>query len=204
MKNNTTDTEQNQPKKDKEEIFGRCLILKPWLDWEYNVHSDEAQIARQGRAMTYPFSFKINKKNQTARFSSTSELPYYDTTLNSCDCFDFQERKLPCKHIYRLAVELNIIDIIKRKGGGYDADKINEIKNSNDIDSDPEQVKRQKSGMEAKCKPAQINYETKTAIFAGSGKEPYTTTIDTCTCRDFFVRRLPCKHIYRLRYELNK
>ena len=186
-----------------EEIFGRCRIIKSWLDWEYRVHCDEAQIARQGRAMTYPFSFKVNKKNNTARFSSTSELPYYDTTLSSCDCFDFQERNLPCKHIYRLAVELNVIEIIKRQGGGYDVEKLNEIKSLDDIDSDPEQVKRQKSGMEAKCKPVEINRETKTAIFSGSGKEPYTTTIDTCTCRDYFIRRLPCKHIYRLRHELN-
>lgn len=154
--------------------------------------------------MTYPFSFEINEETQTARFSSTSELPYYDTSLKTCNCGDFQYRKLPCKHIYRLAVELGIIEIIKRKPGGYDKAKLSEIKASADIDSDPEQVKRQKSAMSAKCTPVDINYEDGTGVFAGSGKVPYQTTIDSCTCRDFFVRRLPCKHIYRLRHELGK
>jgi len=153
--------------------------------------------------MTYPFNFQVDAKNNSARFSSTSNLPYYDTTLTACDCFDFQERQLPCKHIYRLAVELGLIEIIKRSGGGYDAEKLSEIKTSDDIDLDPEQIKRQKSGMEAKCKPTEINYENKTGIFSGSGKKPYETTTNSCTCRDYFVRRLPCKHIYRLRYELN-
>lgn len=30
----------------------------------------------------------------------------YNTTLDSCTCVDFVRRKLPCKHIYRLAIEL--------------------------------------------------------------------------------------------------
>ena len=95
-------------------LFGRCRIIKQWNDWEQEIHANEAQIARQGRAMTYPFSFEIDSISNTARFSSTSVLPHYDTTLSSCTCFDFQERILPCKHIYRLADELGVIEIIKR------------------------------------------------------------------------------------------
>lgn len=130
-------------KTNHEKVFGRCNVLKPWLNWEYGIHTDDAQISRQSRAMTYPFNFQIDEENQIARFSSTSDLPYYDTTLANCTCNDFQERKLPCKHIYRLAVELKYIEIIKRQGGGYDSDKLNGIKNSTDIDSDPEQLKLQ-------------------------------------------------------------
>lgn len=33
----------------------------------------------------------------------------YDTYLDSCTCIDFVRRKLPCKHIYRLAIELGEI-----------------------------------------------------------------------------------------------
>lgn len=193
-------------KASKEILFGRCRIIKTWSNWEQEIHNDKAQVARQGRAITYPFSFEVNDINNTARFSSTSALPYYDTTLADCTCLDFQERKLPCKHIYRLAVELSIIEIVKRHsgGGGYDLAALNEIKKSSDVDADPEQVKRQKSGMDKKCTPTTIDYDAKTATFAGSGKSPYTTTFESCTCRDYFVRRLPCKHIYRLRYELSK
>lgn len=185
----------------KKSLYGRCHILNEWLDWDYSIHCDNAQIDRQGRAMTYPFTFSINEKAKNARFSSTSILPYYDTTLSSCTCADFEERKLPCKHIYRLAKELGIIDIVKRPT--FDKSKLEDLKNSSDIDSEPDQIKRQKSGMSSKCKPIEINYDEKTAIFSGSGKSPYITTTSTCTCRDYFVRKLPCKHIYRLRHELN-
>lgn len=186
---------------DNNKLYGRCYIIKNWSDWDYSIHCDNPQIDRQGRATTYPFTFKVNKTSKSARFSSTSELPYYDTTLSNCDCMDFQERKLPCKHIYRLALELGVIDIIKRPT--FDKDKLTNIKNSSDIDNEPDQLKRQKSGMSAKCTPTEINFNNKTAIFKGSGKTPYTTTETTCTCRDYFIRKLPCKHIYRLRYELS-
>ena len=186
---------------DNDRLYGRCHIIKDWSDWDYSIYCDKSQTDRQGRAITYPFTFKINKHSQSARFSSTSELPYYDTTLSSCTCMDFQERKLPCKHIYRLALELGIIDIVKRPA--FDKEKLASIKESSDIDNEPDQLKRQKSGMSAKCTPTEIDYDNKTAIFKGSGKTPYTTTETTCTCRDYFVRKLPCKHIYRLRYELS-
>lgn len=186
---------------DNDRLYGRCHIIKDWSDWDYSIHCDKSQTDRQGRSITYPFTFKINKYSQSARFSSTSELPYYDTTLSSCTCMDFQERKLPCKHIYRLALELGIIDIVKRPA--FDKEKLASIKESSDIDNEPDQLKRQKSGMSAKCTPTEIDYDNKTAIFKGSGKTPYTTTETTCTCRDYFVRKLPCKHIYRLRYELS-
>lgn len=34
----------------------------------------------------------------------------YNTTLLSCECVDFARRKRPCKHIFRLAIELGIIE----------------------------------------------------------------------------------------------
>ena len=189
---------------ENEKIIGRCKFLKPWPDWDESIHADEAQISRQGRAMTYPFDFKINKRKKTGTFSSTSDLPFYTTTLNECNCYDFQGRKLPCKHIYRLAVELGIIEIIKRAPGGYNKEQLDNIKNSADIDSDPEQIKRIAKAKEPKCAPQSIDYEARTGVFKGSGQKPYEVTETTCTCRDYFVRKLPCKHIYRLRMELAK
>lgn len=180
-------------------IYGRCHLIKDWPEWELSIHDNEEQINRQGRAMHYPFTFKIHKDKKTARFSSTTSLPYYDTSLSSCTCFDFQERNLPCKHVYRLAVELGIIEIIDRHKS-YKKEELNKIRNSSDVDSHPEQIKRQEKSM--KCNPIEINYQDETAIFAGSGKNPYTTTTQSCTCRDYILRKLPCKHIYRLRYEL--
>ena len=184
-------------------IYGRCEFLKDWTDWDYNIHENPEQIERQGRAMRYPFTFDINNEEESGVFSSTSSLPFYNVSLKHCTCMDFESRKLPCKHIYRLAVELGYIQIIRRNSGSsFDREGLEKIKNSNDIDNEPDQLKRQKSAMGAKCAPVSIDYEQKQAIFKGSGKNPYTTTVSTCTCRDYFVRHLPCKHIYRLRHEL--
>lgn len=180
-------------------IKGRVKFLDKWSDWDESLHEDEKQIERQGWAMNYPFTFEIDKENKCGKFSSTTLVPYYETHLDSCTCNDFMERQKPCKHIYRLAVELGLIEIIKRQGGGYDKKKLEEIKNSEDIDSQPDQLKRQKSAL--KCKIIELDKENKRAIFKGSGKDPYETTLDSCTCRDFVVRNLPCKHIYRLRME---
>ena len=179
-------------------IKGRCKFLKDWPNWDINIHEQEAQIERQGRSIHYPFTFTINEVEEVGRFSSTSVLPYYDTSLSSCTCVDFQERKLPCKHIYRLAVELGYIEIINRPS--FDKKVVEEIRYSADVDSAPDQIKRQISA--SKCKPIEIDFENKCGIFKGSGKSPYHTTLTDCTCRDFVVRNLPCKHIYRLRMEL--
>lgn len=185
-------------------VSGRCRFIKEWPEWDSSVHEGDAQIARQGRAMLYPFTFDVDTIAKTARFSSISELPYYDTSLSQCDCYDFQGRHLPCKHMYRLAVELGIIEIIRRSGGGMNKDLIAEIKASEEIDKHPEQIKRIEKAKGVKMTPLSIDYIGQTATFSGSGKKPYETTFNSCTCRDYFVRRLPCKHIYRLRIELEK
>ena len=183
------------------EIIGRCEFYKPWPEWDNTIHFDEAQILRQGWAMTYPFVFEIDQHKKTGQFSSTRDIPDYDTTLSDCTCQDFQERKLPCKHIYRLAVELDILEIISRPS--YDKNRIAELKKAAEIDAEPEQKKRMESAKKAATTPASIDFENKTAEFKGSGKTPYTTSLESCTCRDFFVRKLPCKHIYRLALELD-
>jgi len=67
---------------------------------------------------------------------------------------------------------------------------------------DGAQQKRITSAKKADTTPASVDRENKTATFKGSGKSPYTTTLHSCTCRDFLTRKLPCKHIYRLALEL--
>ncbi|MFQ9567866.1 MAG: SWIM zinc finger family protein [Roseburia inulinivorans] len=180
--------------------YGRCHILSEWPDWDYSIHCDHKQVDRQERSENYPFKFQIDKFHKIGVFSSTSELPFYVTTLSNCTCADFESRHLPCKHMYRLASELGLIKIIARPS--YDKEKIDHIKKSSDIDKQPDQISRQKSALEGKCTPVEVDFENQTAVFKGSGKSPYTTTLTSCTCRDWFVRRLPCKHIYRLRKEL--
>lgn len=53
----------------------------------------------------------LDKKKMSCKIrSSSNPSVIYKTTLNSCDCEDFSKSSLPCKHIYKLALELGIID----------------------------------------------------------------------------------------------
>lgn len=70
------------------------------------------------------------------------------------------------------------------------------------IHSAADQKKRLESAKSSKTTPESIDREQKSGVFAGSGATPYMTTLDSCTCGDFFRRQLPCKHMYRLAIEL--
>lgn len=63
------------------------------------------------------------------------------------------------------------------------------------LHQEPEQVSRQKSALRLNVES--INNDEKTGIING-----YNVSLDDCTCRDWFVRRKPCKHMYRLAHEL--
>ena len=76
--------------------------------WDAKIHSSPEQqkrIQTAQSAKTTPTS--INKETQTGCFPG-SGLEVYQTTLNSCTCADFGYRGLPCKHIYRLAIECGL------------------------------------------------------------------------------------------------
>lgn len=64
-----------------------------------------------------------------------------------------------------------------------------------------EQQKRIQSAEKAATTPISIDKENQTGIFPGSGKKPYETSFESCTCADFIRRKVPCKHMYRLAME---
>ncbi|RDY30161.1 SWIM zinc finger family protein [Lachnotalea glycerini] len=64
---------------------------------------------------------------------------------------------------------------------------------------DVEQLKRQDKAVCKDLTPIQI--ENSTGKFRGS-KTDYMTSLSDCNCRDFAIRRKPCKHMYRLASEL--
>lgn len=64
-----------------------------------------------------------------------------------------------------------------------------------------DQLKRLEKSTSAKLIPEQIDKATETCIFLGSQKKPYKTTLSSCECRDYILRRRPCKHMYRAAFE---
>lgn len=79
--------------------------------WDYSIHSDSEQIKRQKSAIVAKLTpVSIDPATFSGSFKG-SRSSAYSTTLKSCTCVDFSRRNLPCKHIYRLAHELNQFDL---------------------------------------------------------------------------------------------
>lgn len=77
----------------------------------YEVNKDaRPQIQRQERARNGELTpRKINAKCRCATFSGRKGRSYR-TTLKSCTCPDFKERKAPCKHMYYLMDQIERSD----------------------------------------------------------------------------------------------
>ena len=66
------------------------------------------------------------------------------------------------------------------------------------------QVQRIAAGMSKKVKKGILSIDKVSgyAVIKGSGSDPYECTLNECTCVDFAMRGLPCKHIYALADEM--
>lgn len=64
-----------------------------------------------------------------------------------------------------------------------------------------DQIKRIAYMQRIKPENISLNPEIKTAIVEGSSGT-YNVSLDECTCFDFESKQLPCKHMYRLAFEL--
>lgn len=78
-----------------------------WEKW-IDVHNISDQMKRQASASKAECTpLFLDRDTMSALFNGSS---VYTTTTDSCTCVDFSRRKLPCKHMYRLAMELNLLD----------------------------------------------------------------------------------------------
>ncbi len=78
-----------------------------WAHWDLSIHQDSEQKQRQQRACAInytPLSLDAIKGCATFRGTDSD----YTTSLITCNCMDFQRHAFPCKHMYRLAYELNL------------------------------------------------------------------------------------------------
>lgn len=86
--------------------------------WDEHIHQlpeQQDRIIRARSAATTPDS--VDKDAQTAVYKGGR----YHVTLNSCTCVDFSRTRRPCKHIYRLAMELGLLeDNTHQTGEKYD------------------------------------------------------------------------------------
>lgn len=85
-----------------------------WGEWNKKLpQARERQ--RAGRAAKCQV-ISIDKSAQTAEFlGSTGDT--YSVSLGGCTCPDFTDRQRPCKHMYRLAAELGLVEIVEENNG---------------------------------------------------------------------------------------
>ena len=66
-----------------------------------SLHKEEDQLKRIKSALKLRMD-SVDFANQTGHIKN------YDVSLDKCTCMDFGRRRKPCKHIYRLAIELGV------------------------------------------------------------------------------------------------
>ncbi len=77
-----------------------------WSNTE--LHNDSEQIKRQTSAKDKKLTpVNIDTSKNIGYFKGSGKNPYA-ATLIDCTCGDFIRRRLPCKHMYRLAHEINV------------------------------------------------------------------------------------------------
>ncbi|MBE6537971.1 MAG: hypothetical protein E7671_00710 [Ruminococcaceae bacterium] len=77
------------------------MSFAKWADY-HDLPAQQKRIENAKSAKNTPLD--ISTEGKSGKFSG-SHGTYY-AALEYCDCFDFKSRKLPCKHMYRLAMEL--------------------------------------------------------------------------------------------------
>lgn len=89
---------------------GECFIN----GYGEKFHCSNEQYARFQRSLSSESIGKVlsvNRKKMKMRiYSSRDTKQLYTTSFSSCECKDFQKRNLPCKHMYKLALELGVIN----------------------------------------------------------------------------------------------
>ena len=76
--------------------------------------------------------------------------------------------------------------------------------NYGDWQNDIEQLQRAAASRTSKIKKGIVGFDRNQEwmLIQGSASEPYKITLDGCTCADYAIRGLPCKHMYALAFEL--
>ncbi len=87
--------------------MGASDTFSIWDSTIHNTPDQKKRIKSAKSAKTTPSS--VDTQKEEGIFPSSGATPY-KTTLESCTCIDFISRKLPCKHIYRLAIELGMLN----------------------------------------------------------------------------------------------
>lgn len=80
-----------------------------WRKWPASFITSNEQAKRRKRSHSVILS-SLDREKARAKFTSVTSwgVNTYETSLDMCTCPDFEDRHMPCKHIFRLADELGL------------------------------------------------------------------------------------------------
>jgi len=190
-------------------------------DWDFKniqANSTTQLINRQKSALKLKV-LELDKDSKIGTFYDPKN-GKVKASLEECECRDFHyigkaRRKTftPCMHIYRLAIELGLMEAryvdSKTKSAMMSPEEkiLEDLEYLQLLEKDPSQwgswstrihyaraqKNRQYRAYEIADDTQIIDFTTRTGII-----NDYHTTLESCTCPDFKERYLPCKHIYCL------
>jgi hypothetical protein len=191
-------------------------MLTNWNFKDEAPNSTTQQINRQKSARNLEV-IQFDPSEPRAVFFDPKRGTKHTATLSECDCPDFNlagtnPRKVfkPCMHIYRLAIELGLIEAkYLDHQGRYAAAGISSHEETLRLQQLPFDTANwggwaseiHKSGIQRnrQYRGYAIIHDEQDAISqleVGWAIHGYNVTLDRCECMDFSDRKLPCKHIY--------
>lgn len=79
--------------------------------WNPDIHTSVDQLKRISFiSRIKPENVEFDYQNETSVVKGTDGI--YNVSLESCTCYDFSSRHLPCKHMYHLAKELGYLNFL--------------------------------------------------------------------------------------------
>lgn len=197
-----------------------ATMLKNWDFADEILNGTEGLINRQKSAGNL-ILLSLDEQTRTAVFLDREKKIQSSSSLASCDCRDFHfvgksPRKTfqPCKHIYRLAMELGLLspryldhdarEALRQRGLGElkrcEDDRLHSLgRDATAWGGWPAAVHASGLQQNRQYRAYFIVDEDPESI-TGTGPtwrvREYTVSLAECECADFRDRRLPCKHVY--------
>lgn len=182
------------------------FALIGWRCWSNLGILTDADVLRMERGF-HSTRMRLMGCNHSSRciYVHGEKLDAYRIDDSGCFCPDFDERRMPCKHIYfllhTLIGEAPYQDIVHMRKlfssmPGWDQWEP-------DIHRTPEQFVRLRlsmldDGLSVLCYDAKFKIAKVLDMHYANKGQLYLTSCRRCGCEDFRERKLPCKHMYTL------
>ena len=197
-------------------------MLRNWDFRDSEGNETLSQINRQKSAVNLVVA-SLDRDRRTGQFLDPRKGALFSASLERCECRDFNfagnaPRKSfrPCMHIYRLAMELGLMDVRFADHATRRAEDRDRIAEQRDIETarlralprDPARWGRWDAAVHESGLQRNRQYRGYHLIEDGPGEiaaqgsewsvHGYPVSLEACACMDFVERQLPCKHIYAL------